>query len=222
MVTLETGLRLVGGVFLLVASGYFVTTEFAMTRVRQFDESEFTGSAGLERAWAMTDRLEIYLSGCQLGITVSSVGLGVVAERLLGLVGVSIDRSGSTSRSSGPANGSRPTHTPGSRWSGGHWRTSAGWCTSPVLQKLDALENGETALSDVAADPVTLPAGAAVSDAVDRFQAAGAELALVTAGAPEDDVEEVVGLVTATDLLEVISGGMEDPLDEQTPAAGTR
>lgn len=28
----------------------------------------------------MTERLEIYLSGCQVGITVSSVGLGVVAE----------------------------------------------------------------------------------------------------------------------------------------------
>ncbi len=28
----------------------------------------------------MTDRLEIYLSGCQVGITIASVGLGVVAE----------------------------------------------------------------------------------------------------------------------------------------------
>lgn len=72
--------RLVAGVVLLLGNAYFVTIEFAMTRVRQFDASEFTGSAGLERAWAMTERLEIYLSGCQLGITICSVGLGVAAE----------------------------------------------------------------------------------------------------------------------------------------------
>jgi CBS domain containing-hemolysin-like protein len=54
-----------------------------MTRVRQFSESEFQGSRGLERAWEMTERLEIYLSGCQLGITICSVGLGVVAEPAL-------------------------------------------------------------------------------------------------------------------------------------------
>lgn len=97
MVTLETALRLVGGVVLLFANGFFVTTEFAMTRVRQFPKSEFVGQGrGLELAWEMTERLEIYLSGCQVGITVSSVGLGVVAEPavaaaiapLLGAVGL--------------------------------------------------------------------------------------------------------------------------------------
>jgi CBS domain containing-hemolysin-like protein len=54
-----------------------------MTRVRQFAEEEFQGSRGLERAWEMTERLEIYLSGCQLGITICSVGLGVAAEPAL-------------------------------------------------------------------------------------------------------------------------------------------
>ncbi|NIS37327.1 MAG: DUF21 domain-containing protein, partial [Actinobacteria bacterium] len=49
---------------------------------RQFDEADFSGR-GLERAWAMTEELEIYLSGCQVGITVCSVGLGVVAEPAL-------------------------------------------------------------------------------------------------------------------------------------------
>jgi len=79
MVDLELAARLLGGVFLLLSNGFFVTTEFALTRVRQFPESEFTGP-GLERAWEMTERLEIFLSGCQLGITISSIGLGVVAE----------------------------------------------------------------------------------------------------------------------------------------------
>ena len=79
-------LRLLGGAVLLLANGFFVTTEFALTRVRQFPESEFSGSPGLERAWEMTERLEIYLSGCQVGITVSSVGLGVVAEPAMAAV----------------------------------------------------------------------------------------------------------------------------------------
>ncbi|AUV81670.1 hypothetical protein C2R22_08385 [Salinigranum rubrum] len=83
MVTTATLVRLVAGLVLLLGNGYFVTIEFAMTRVRQFTEDEFQGSAGLERAWDMTERLEIYLSGCQLGITICSVGLGVAAEPAL-------------------------------------------------------------------------------------------------------------------------------------------
>jgi len=71
--------RLVGGVVLLLANGFFVVTEFSLTRVRQFPESAFDGP-GLRRAWEMTEELEVYLSGCQVGITIASVGLGVVAE----------------------------------------------------------------------------------------------------------------------------------------------
>jgi CBS domain containing-hemolysin-like protein len=48
--------------------------------VRQFGEEDFQQHAGLRRAWEMTEELEIYLSGCQVGITVCSVGLGVVGE----------------------------------------------------------------------------------------------------------------------------------------------
>ncbi|WP_411962902.1 CNNM domain-containing protein [Haloferax sp. YSMS24] len=80
MVGVETAIRLVGGVVLLLANGFFVVSEFAMTRVPQFDQSAFEGSRGLELAWKMTERLEVFLSGCQVGITISSVGLGVVAE----------------------------------------------------------------------------------------------------------------------------------------------
>lgn len=79
MVEVELVLRLLAGVALLLSNGLFVTTEFALTRVRQFPEAEFRED-GLDRAWEMTERLEIYLSGCQLGITISSIGLGVVGE----------------------------------------------------------------------------------------------------------------------------------------------
>ncbi|MCF2241599.1 DUF21 domain-containing protein, partial [Halobacterium salinarum] len=85
-ITPVTALRIFGGIALLAGNGFFVATEFALTRVRQFDESAFQETAGLRRAWEMTDRLEIYLTGCQLGITVCSVGLGVVAEPALAVL----------------------------------------------------------------------------------------------------------------------------------------
>ncbi|MFB6230404.1 MAG: CNNM domain-containing protein [Salinibacter sp.] len=75
-----TAFQLLGGAILLLGNAFFVTTEFALTRVRQFDEQDFQQHAGLRRAWEMTEELEIYLSGCQVGITVCSIGLGVVGE----------------------------------------------------------------------------------------------------------------------------------------------
>lgn len=74
-------------------NGFFVTTEFALTRLRQFSRGDLAGSDRLRRAWEMTERLEIYLTGCQLGITASSILLGVIAEPavtalLEGVVGV--------------------------------------------------------------------------------------------------------------------------------------
>ncbi|WP_254534492.1 CNNM domain-containing protein [Halomarina litorea] len=83
MVEFVTLLALGVGIFLLLGNAFFVVSEFAMTRVRQFPESEFRGTPGLERAWEMTEQLEIYLSGCQVGITICSVGLGYVAEPAL-------------------------------------------------------------------------------------------------------------------------------------------
>ena len=76
----EIVLRLLAGVALVLANGFFVTTEFALTRLRQFPREEIEGSERLDQAWEMTERLEIYLTGCQLGITASSILLGVVAE----------------------------------------------------------------------------------------------------------------------------------------------
>lgn len=34
----------------------------------------------LDRAWQMTEKLEIYLTGCQLGISATSILLGVIFE----------------------------------------------------------------------------------------------------------------------------------------------
>jgi CBS domain containing-hemolysin-like protein len=83
----EVTLRLVAGVGLILANGFFVAIEFALTRARQFTRDEFVGGdASLERAWEMTGDLEIYLTTCQVGITASSIAVGIVAEPALAAI----------------------------------------------------------------------------------------------------------------------------------------
>ncbi|MBP2251785.1 CBS domain containing-hemolysin-like protein [Halarchaeum solikamskense] len=80
----EIVIRLLAGVGLILANGFFVAIEFGLTRARQFSESEFVdGNPALERAWEMTNDLEIYLTTCQVGITASSIAVGIVAEPAL-------------------------------------------------------------------------------------------------------------------------------------------
>ena len=84
MTPLELGLRLVAGLALILTNGFFVAIEFALTRARQFTEGEFIDDTpALERAWEMTQNLEIYLTTCQVGITASSIAVGIVAEPAL-------------------------------------------------------------------------------------------------------------------------------------------
>jgi len=84
MSTVAISARLVAGVLLILANGFFVAIEFALTRARQFTEDEFVdGDARLERAWEMTNELELYLTTCQVGITASSIAVGIVAEPAL-------------------------------------------------------------------------------------------------------------------------------------------
>ena len=79
---LELGVRLLAGGLLILGNGFFVAIEFALTRVRQYPESEFD-TPGLRRAWEMTERLEIYLTSCQVGISATSIAVGIVAEPAL-------------------------------------------------------------------------------------------------------------------------------------------
>jgi CBS domain containing-hemolysin-like protein len=84
MNTVEVVIRLVAGTLLILANGFFVAIEFALTRARQFTEEEFvSGESRLERAWEMTNDLELYLTTCQVGITASSIAVGIVAEPAL-------------------------------------------------------------------------------------------------------------------------------------------
>ena len=82
MTSIEVIIRLLAGLALILANGFFVAIEFALTRARQYTEEEFM-EPGLERAWEMTDQLEIYLTSCQVGITASSIAVGIVAEPAL-------------------------------------------------------------------------------------------------------------------------------------------
>ncbi|RRJ31416.1 CNNM domain-containing protein [Halocatena pleomorpha] len=88
MNSVEIGLRLVVGLLLILSNGFFVAIEFALTRARQFSEEEFVGDGhqALERAWEMTQNLEIYLTTCQVGITASSIAVGIVAEPALAAI----------------------------------------------------------------------------------------------------------------------------------------
>ena len=79
---LETTLRLLAGVALIGANAVFVATEFALTRVRQYDKSAFD-TPELRRAWEMTTDLEIYLTSCQVGISATSIAVGIIAEPAL-------------------------------------------------------------------------------------------------------------------------------------------
>ncbi len=84
MNTVEIAVRLVAGLLLILSNGFFVAIEFALTRARQFTEDEFVdGDSKLERAWEMTQDLELYLTTCQVGITASSIAVGIVAEPAL-------------------------------------------------------------------------------------------------------------------------------------------
>jgi len=355
-------LRLLAGFVLVLANAFFVTTEFALTRIRQLPEADFQSSKSLRRAWRMTEELEIYLTGCQLGITSSSILLGVVAEPaftallepLLGgldvwsagtqhvvavvlavvimnlihkvwgeqaptylgverpkqvaewfapglywwtkvmypiiiagdglakatlrLFGVEITRSW-TEDGEGDGDGEGPIETPyaarrqmlrllgrmedlpsdrkeevlaaleiGDRpireimvargdvvvlhvddaveivtalvrehphtrfpLVGDSLEDFRGIVYVPaLLARIEELRDGNSGLSDLAVEPFTLPVDLSIADAIDRFQEAHQELALVLEG------EDVVGLLTSTDAFEAIAGQLEDPLDEGT------
>lgn len=67
---------------LVAANGFFVAAEFALVKVRATEIAPSgTGPGGASRlARHMLDHLNAYLSACQLGITLASLGLGWVGE----------------------------------------------------------------------------------------------------------------------------------------------
>ena len=81
-----TALGLVGVLLLILAQGYFVAAEFAFVAVRRasLERQAAAGSKRAERAISVLGRLSFMLSGAQLGITVTSLVVGFIAEPTLG------------------------------------------------------------------------------------------------------------------------------------------
>jgi len=70
---------------LVAANGFFVAAEFALVKVRatEFEPSNVPAKGRFRLANQMLERLDVYLSACQLGITLASLGLGWVGEPLV-------------------------------------------------------------------------------------------------------------------------------------------
>lgn len=73
---------LVAALLLVFANGFFVATEFALARLRPTQVEGFLseGKPGARSVRHAVDHIDAYLAACQLGITLASLGLGVVGE----------------------------------------------------------------------------------------------------------------------------------------------
>lgn len=69
-------------ILLIALTGFFVATEFAIVKVRmsKIDQLIAEGKKGAKAAKKVVSHLDEYLSACQLGITVTALGLGWLGE----------------------------------------------------------------------------------------------------------------------------------------------
>ncbi|WP_404454077.1 hemolysin family protein [Virgibacillus necropolis] len=69
-------------VILIILTAFFVATEFAIVKVRatRLDHLIADGNKSAVYAKKLVDNLDAYLSACQLGITVTALGLGWLGE----------------------------------------------------------------------------------------------------------------------------------------------
>ena len=75
-------LFLLGVAVLVAANGFFVAAEFSLVRARQsrIEQMRDKGRRGAALALHEIDRIDEYLSACQLGITMASLGIGFMGE----------------------------------------------------------------------------------------------------------------------------------------------
>ena len=75
-------LELIATILLVLANGFFVATEFSITRLRPTQVADFerAGRPGARSVRHAVEHIDAYLSACQLGITIASIGLGVVGK----------------------------------------------------------------------------------------------------------------------------------------------
>lgn len=77
-----TTVNLILIIILIALTGFFVATEFAIVKIRmsKIDQLVAEGKKGAVAAKRVVSHLDEYLSACQLGITVTALGLGWLGE----------------------------------------------------------------------------------------------------------------------------------------------
>jgi CBS domain containing-hemolysin-like protein len=77
-----TALLLLAVFILVLLNGFFVAAEFALVRVRRskMEEDAENGSARAALVVRLLDELSRYLAACQVGITLTSLGIGFLGE----------------------------------------------------------------------------------------------------------------------------------------------
>ena len=79
---MSTAINLTIFTILIILTAFFVATEFAIVKLRQsrVDQLVAEGKKNALAAKSVTSHLDEYLSACQLGITVTALGIGMVGE----------------------------------------------------------------------------------------------------------------------------------------------
>ena len=79
---MSTAINLTIFTILIILTAFFVATEFAIVKLRQsrIDQLVMEGKKNALAAKKVTTHLDEYLSACQLGITVTALGIGMVGE----------------------------------------------------------------------------------------------------------------------------------------------
>src|SRR5215203_5759452 len=79
---MTSALLLTAVVALVAANGFFVAAEFALVRARRprIERLADEGAQGAQLVLRQIDRIDQYLSACQLGITMASLGIGFLGE----------------------------------------------------------------------------------------------------------------------------------------------
>jgi len=79
-------IKLLAVLLLVAANGFFVAAEFALVGVRssRIETLANQGSRAAKRLMQLLQNLNAYLSACQLGITLASLGLGWIGEPAIG------------------------------------------------------------------------------------------------------------------------------------------
>jgi CBS domain containing-hemolysin-like protein len=79
---ISTPVALLAVILLVLANGFFVATEFALVAVRRTRVQQLAaeGSSRARSVLGLLDHLDTYIAATQLGITISSIGLGWIGE----------------------------------------------------------------------------------------------------------------------------------------------